>query len=213
MRKRLILILSVTLPITIFVFGCGLQHLPSSEVMRQPEVETVGTTSTPSLLKLELTLPQSPARVLARPPIPPVPLAPSLHVPLGSSELTVMSVTGGEVFVMKLNIKKWVIAKVGMVLEIGDVIKTSGAWGTLVTFSEGSTIELRPAMEISVLKPSAGAGTVSTTIGLNRILERYSVRVQRLVDLGAVCKHLNHVMPMTNLFPIWCVTSALNGAS
>ena len=182
MCKRMILILSIPILVVIFVFACGPQHLSSDKFIGRSQ----SWVSAPS-------------------PVPPMRSTPPLHLSPDSSEITMLSITMGQVFMMKPSTNNWAIAKVGMNLEIGDIIKTNDASGALVTFSEGSTIELQAGAEVNVGERSVATDTVFTTIGISKIMERNIIRLQKLVDPGSISNHRYHNMLVSTLRPFCCL--------
>ena len=64
------------------------------------------------------------------------------EAPSDSSTLTILSITEGDVFVMKAGTDDWTDASVEMTLGIGDIVKTGDDSGAEITFFDGSTIEL-----------------------------------------------------------------------
>ena len=61
-----------------------------------------------------------------------------------------LSITEGNVFIMKSGTDNWVEAPVGTSLEPGDTIKADGNSHAVITFFEGSTIELQAGTQIEV---------------------------------------------------------------
>jgi len=99
-----------------------------------------------------------------------------------SSALTILSVTEGEVSVMKAGTDNWVEAQVGMSLEPGDMIKTGDDSNAEITFFDGSTIELQAGTEIEVVALDFAADTGSTDIRLKQSIGNTIFRVTKIVD-------------------------------
>jgi uncharacterized repeat protein (TIGR01451 family) len=98
---------------------------------------------------------------------------------VASTPLTVLSIVGGDVFVMSPEDNDWVPGKVNMSLDVNSRIKTGDGKAAL-TFFEGSTIELEANTEISLVELGM-SGTVST-IKLKQILGNSISRVEKLID-------------------------------
>ena len=99
-----------------------------------------------------------------------------------SSTLTILSITEGDVSVMRAGTNSWTEAQVGMSLEAGDSIKTDGDSSAEITFFEGSTIELQANTEIEIASLDISAGTGSTTINLEQVIGTTISRVTKILD-------------------------------
>jgi len=97
------------------------------------------------------------------------------------STLTVLSITDGNVYVMKAGTDSWTEAQVGMSLEVGDFIKTDDDSNAKITFFDGSTIELQAGTEIEIVSLDI-SDTGSTTITLEQTLGTTISRVTKLLD-------------------------------
>jgi VCBS repeat-containing protein len=102
--------------------------------------------------------------------------------PSTPSTLTMLSITEGDVFVMKAGTDSWTEAQVGMSLEAGDSIKTDDSSNAEITFFDGSTIELQAGTEIEVASLDISTDTGSTTISLKQAIGTTISRVTNLVD-------------------------------
>jgi len=102
--------------------------------------------------------------------------------PSTPSTLTMLSLTEGNVFVMKAGTDDWIEAEVGMSLEVGDAIKTGDDSDAEITFFDGSTIELRASTQIEVASLHISTDTSSTTISLKQAIGNTVSRVTKLVD-------------------------------
>jgi uncharacterized repeat protein (TIGR01451 family) len=92
-----------------------------------------------------------------------------------------LSITEGDVFIMKAGTHSWTEAQVEMSLEAGDIIKSGNSSGAEITFFDGTTIELQAGTQIevvSLVKSEAG----STTIKLKQAIGDTISRVSKLVD-------------------------------
>ena len=102
--------------------------------------------------------------------------------PSSASTLTILSITEGDVLVMKAGTDSWVEAQVGMRLEPGDMIKTGDGSGAEITFFDGSTIELWTDTSIEIVSLDTSADTGSTTITLEQTIGTTLSRVIKLLD-------------------------------
>jgi len=164
MRKKrlLIIILSILIPsiiVTSILVYQG-QEPSNGEVAELPGDVPADTTPSPS---------DTPT------PEPTVP-------PSTTSTFTMLSITEGNVFVMKAGTDSWIEAQVGMSLGPGDVIKSSDGSSAEITFFDGSTIELRAGTEIEVATLDIATDTGSTTITLQQAIGTTISRVTKLVD-------------------------------
>jgi len=98
------------------------------------------------------------------------------------STLTTLSTAEGDVLVMKVGTNTWVQGQVGMSLIIGDTVKTGDNSGALVTFFDGSTIELEAGTQIEILSLAMVCSTGVTTITLLQTIGTTISRVTALLD-------------------------------
>jgi hypothetical protein len=98
------------------------------------------------------------------------------------STLTILSITDGNVSVMKAGTDSWTEAEIGMPLEVGDSIKTGDDSSAKITFFDGSTIELQAGTEIEIAALYISADTGSTTITLEQTIGNTISRVTKLLD-------------------------------
>ena len=98
------------------------------------------------------------------------------------STLTILSITDGDVFVMKAGTDDWIEGEVTMSLEAGDSIKTGNNSSAEVTFFDGSTIELEAGTEIEIVSLDISTDTGSTTISLKQTIGSTVSRVTKLLD-------------------------------
>jgi hypothetical protein len=101
--------------------------------------------------------------------------------PVTPSTLTMLSITDGNVFVMKAGTDSWIEAQVGMSLEAGDIVKSGNSSSAQITFFDGSTIELKAGTEIEVVSLGI-SDTGSKTIKLKQAIGSTISRVVKLVD-------------------------------
>jgi len=99
-----------------------------------------------------------------------------------SSTLTILSITEGNVSVMKAGTGNWIEAQVGMSLEVGDSIKTGNSSSAEITFFDGSTIELQAGTEIEIASLDISTDTGSTTITLEQTIGNTISRVTKILD-------------------------------
>ncbi|GEM_PF-3210031 len=98
------------------------------------------------------------------------------------SEPTTVSTVSGEVMVMKAGTNTWSQVSPGMVLRSGDRIKTGPASNAVITFFEGSTIELAADTEVGVAELGVAEVTGSTAIKLRQQVGKTTNRVKKLAD-------------------------------
>jgi hypothetical protein len=98
------------------------------------------------------------------------------------STLTILSITEGEVLVMKEGTDDWVPAEQGVELDIGDAVKTSGNSSAKITFFDGSTMELWADTEIKILSLDIACDTGITTVGLLQTIGTTISRVTAILD-------------------------------
>jgi uncharacterized repeat protein (TIGR01451 family) len=101
--------------------------------------------------------------------------------PSTPSTLTILSMSEGNVSVMKAGTNSWIEAQVGMSLGTRDIIKSGDNSGAKITFFDGSTIELEAGTQIEVVSLGI-SDTGSTTIKLKQTIGDTISRVTKLVD-------------------------------
>lgn len=102
--------------------------------------------------------------------------------PEAPSTLTMLSITEGDVFLLKAGAGHWVEAEVGMTLEVGDTVKSGQDSNAEITFFDGSTIELLAGTQIKITSLDIAVDTGSTTIGLRQEIGNSISRVEKLID-------------------------------
>jgi hypothetical protein len=98
------------------------------------------------------------------------------------SEPTVVSTVSGEAMVMKVGTNTWSEVSPGTALGPGDRIKTGPGSSAVITFFEGSTIELAADTEVDVAELGIAEMTGSTDIKLRQQIGKTTSRVKKLVD-------------------------------
>jgi len=98
------------------------------------------------------------------------------------STLTILSITEGDVSVMKAGTDSWTEAQVEMELEVGDTVKTGDDSGAEITFFDGSTMELEAGTEIEIISLDLSCDTGVTTITLTQTIGTTISRVTKLLD-------------------------------
>jgi len=101
------------------------------------------------------------------------------------STLTILSITEGEVYVMKEGTDDWVNAGMGVELEVGDGVKTGGNSSAEITFFDGSTMELESGTEVKILSLDIVCDTSVSTITMQQTLGTTISRVTKLLDPGS----------------------------
>jgi hypothetical protein len=109
-------------------------------------------------------------------------LAASILVGCNPSTLTILSITEGNVLVMKAGTASWIEAQAEMTLEAGDSIKTGDDSSAEITFFDGSTIELQAGTEIEITSLDISRSTGSTTITLEQTIGNTISRVTKILD-------------------------------
>ena len=173
------------------VIGVTLKLLSntSSTATNQTLIRSTGTTqTTPPLAVTTPTLTQ-PFTPIASPPPETTPVTtttlptsiPEPSPSLPPTPLTILSITDGDVFVMRAGTSSWTAAKVGMTLQPGDSIKSGNNSHAEVTFFEGSTVELDGSTQISLSDINI-ADSGSTKINLKQEFGTTISRVTKLTD-------------------------------
>jgi hypothetical protein len=98
------------------------------------------------------------------------------------STLTILSITEGDVFLMKAGADDWMEATVGTSLKVGDTLKTGDDSGAEITFFDGSTMELEAGTQIEITSLDISADSGVTTITLMQTIGTTISRVTKLLD-------------------------------
>jgi hypothetical protein len=98
------------------------------------------------------------------------------------STLTILSISEGDVFVMKAGADDWIEGAVEMSLGVGDKLKTGDDSGAEITFFDGSTMELQAGTQIEITSLDFSADTDVTTITLMQTIGTTISRVTKFLD-------------------------------
>ena len=101
------------------------------------------------------------------------------------STLTILSITEGDVSVMKEGTDDYEPAGPEMELKVGDTIKTGGNSSAEIIFFDGSTMEMEAGTEIEILSLDLACDTGITTITLEQTIGTTISRVTKLLDPGS----------------------------
>jgi uncharacterized repeat protein (TIGR01451 family) len=112
----------------------------------------------------------------------PQPSTPAAPAPQTAEELTVLSVAEGEVLIMKSGSDEWAGTEAGTTIEEGDALRTGEGSHALVTFFDGSTIELEAGTEIEAVELRHDVEAGITTIRLDQAIGNTLSRVKKLAD-------------------------------
>ena len=102
--------------------------------------------------------------------------------PPKSQPLTTISSITGDVSVMKAGTKTWTKASIGITLGEADSIRTGADSIAVITFFEGSTIELDGNTEIKISELIISTDSKTTKIRLYQEIGKTTSRVEKLVD-------------------------------
>ena len=112
-------------------------------------------------------------------PVPTATSSPTATAPAGQSGT--LSDIAGEVQVLRSGTSAWSAATDGMKIWTGDGLKTGSDGYVLITFFDGSVMEVEAGTEISVDELSQAAGG-ATTVRIQQTIGNTINRVQNLVD-------------------------------
>jgi len=98
-----------------------------------------------------------------------------------TGETGTLSDLTGDVQVMREWSSSWIAATSGMKLGTGDSLKTGGDGYVLITFFDGSVMEVKADTEISVEELSAASGG-STNVRIDQTIGNTVNRVENLID-------------------------------
>jgi len=98
------------------------------------------------------------------------------------STLTILSITEGDVFVMKAGTDDWIEGAVEMPLGVGDMLKTGDDSGAEITFFDGSTMELEAGTQVEITSLDFSADSDVTTITLIQTIGTTISRVTKFLD-------------------------------
>jgi ferric-dicitrate binding protein FerR (iron transport regulator) len=97
-----------------------------------------------------------------------------------ATPLTILSVTGGQVLVLRPGDNEWVNGEEGMTLGVDYKIKTKAGGHATITFFEGSTVELDSVTEVSLAELSLEE--TASNIRIEQGLGKTISRVKKLID-------------------------------
>ncbi|UCB43242.1 MAG: DUF11 domain-containing protein [Dehalococcoidales bacterium] len=101
------------------------------------------------------------------------------------TELTMLSIAEGQILVMKAGTDSWTEAGVGTTVELGDILKAGVESRAVITFFEGSTIELEAGAEVEVVELGIVEEAGSTIIRLKQSIGNTVSRVSKLADTNS----------------------------
>jgi len=99
-----------------------------------------------------------------------------------TGETGTLSSLTGDVQVLRQGTSAWIAATSGMEIGTGDSLKTGSDGYVLITFFDGSVMEVEADTEISVEELSVASGTGSTTVRINQVIGNTLNRVENLID-------------------------------
>jgi len=102
--------------------------------------------------------------------------------PTVSTEFSILTGLSGSVTVLPTGSTIWTEAQVGMNLTSGDRLSTGANSSALITFFEGSTIELQSDTEVGIEELTTTLETQSTAISLEQTIGNTRSRVEKLID-------------------------------
>jgi hypothetical protein len=100
----------------------------------------------------------------------------------GASVKTILSIAQGEVLIKKAGTVDWVKGEVKRTLETGDTIKSGTEADVLITFFNGSTIELKANTQIEIVELVKGKTKI---IRLKQEIGETISKVEKLTDPAA----------------------------
>jgi hypothetical protein len=104
---------------------------------------------------------------------------------LASVPTTVLSIVGGNVFLLKSGSTEWIKAEEGMNLEVDYKLKTDANGRATVAFFDGSTIELKGDTEIALQELGFNEESSAISVCLKQELGQTISRVKKLADTEA----------------------------
>jgi uncharacterized repeat protein (TIGR01451 family) len=184
MFKRIIALISISLVIAAMMAGCGCgagptetTAPPTGTVAGLPETTPAATPTPTSTITTSATPTPAPT---SEPTLTPTP-TPNPTPTAKPTPVTILSITGGELQVKREGTNTWIQAAVKMTLRPGDTIKTGPDTVTVITFFEGTTVEMEPSSEITIAELGI-SDTGATTIHLIQVLGGTVSRVKKLTD-------------------------------
>ncbi len=184
MSRHLILLIALLVLIPTLLTGCPEKEPPPAstplpEVTLSPKPvptpePTPTTEPTGTVADIPVPKPEATPEATLSPTPTPVPAA-------SSTPLTILSIIGGDVYVLKAGTETWEKAEVGTTLQPGDIVKSAKGSHAEVTFFDGSTIELEQSTELAMSELGIDDNG-STTIRLVQSLGKTISRVKKLTD-------------------------------
>jgi hypothetical protein len=98
------------------------------------------------------------------------------------SALTILSITEGDVSVMKAGTDDWIEAEVETRLGVGDIIRIGDDSGAEITFFDGSTLELEAGTQVEITALDVSPDTDVTAITLMQTIGTTIFRVTKFLD-------------------------------
>ncbi|HSW56861.1 MAG TPA: FecR domain-containing protein [Dehalococcoidales bacterium] len=105
------------------------------------------------------------------------------QVAAGATTLTVLTIAGGDVFVLKPGEKEWITGQPGMTLAVDYKIKAAANSTASITFFDGSTIEIMGDTEIELAELAKNQTT--NTIRVKQTVGQTVSRVKKLADTAS----------------------------
>ena len=99
-----------------------------------------------------------------------------------SDQMSILSMKEGNVLVMRGGTNKWMEAQIGMVLEEDDIIKVGDDSQAIITFFEGSIIELASSTQIEIKALEPADAVSLKTVSIQQDIGRTVSRVKKLAD-------------------------------
>jgi hypothetical protein len=100
----------------------------------------------------------------------------------GGSGNTILSVVQGEALVKKAGVGDWVKGEEKMVLKVGDSIKSGTGGNAVITFFDGSTIEIKAETQIEIAELVKGKTKI---IRLKQEIGETLSKVEKLADAAS----------------------------
>ncbi len=104
---------------------------------------------------------------------------------LASIPTTVLSIVGGDVFLMRPGSNQWVKAEEGISLEVDYKLKTEISGEATISFFDGSTIELKGETEVTLRELGFDEASSKINVRLRQELGQTISRVKKLADPGS----------------------------
>jgi len=138
-------------------------------------------------------------------PMPsPIPTSTATAVPTG--EAGTLSDLEGDVQVLRSGASVWIAAASGMKIGVGDSLKTGADGYVLITFFDGSVMEVEADTQISVDELAVSSGG-STTVRINQVVGNTLNRVENLIDSSSTyVSPTAHILILEMGFAIAAVT-------